>query len=70
MKAAIFKGVKQMACEEHAEPTIIDGEMPSSAWYAHACADPTCGSTATAARNPTLRPDMRPSAWSSRSATT
>lgn len=25
MKAAIFKGVKQMACEEHAEPTIIDG---------------------------------------------
>ncbi len=22
MKAAIFKGVKQMACEEHAEPTI------------------------------------------------
>ncbi len=25
MKAAIFKGLKQMACEEHAEPTIIDG---------------------------------------------
>ena len=25
MKAAIFKGVKQMACEEHAKPTIIDG---------------------------------------------
>ena len=25
MKTAIFKGVKQMACEEHAEPTIIDG---------------------------------------------
>ena len=28
MKAAIFKGVKQMACEEHAEPTIIDGGRP------------------------------------------
>lgn len=70
MKAAIFKGVKQMACEEHAEPTIIDGETPSFAWYAHACADPTCGSTVTVARNPTLRPAMKPSAWLSRLATT
>ena len=24
MKAAIYKGIKQMACEERAEPTVIE----------------------------------------------
>ena len=69
MKAAIFKGVKQMHAKSMPNRPSSMGEMPSSAWYAHACADPTCGSTATAARNPHSA-GHEPSAWSSRSATT
>ena len=26
MKAAIYKGIKQMACEERAEPTVIEAD--------------------------------------------
>ena len=63
MKAAIFKGVKQMACEEHAEPTIIDGG-DAIIRVVRAC---VCGSDLWFYRDPTPRPAMKPSAWLSRS---
>lgn len=70
MKAAIFKGVKQMACEEHVEPTIIDGG-DAIIRVVRAC---VCGSDLwfyrDGSKEPNTRPAMKPSAWLIRSATT
>ena len=70
MKAAIFKGVKQMACEEHAEPTIIDGG-DAIIRVVRAC---VCGSDLwfyrDGSKEPNTQPDMSHRRGPSRSATT
>ena len=67
MKAAIYKGIKQMACEERPKPGIVDGG-DAIIRVVRAC---VCGSDLWFYRdvaNPsTARLAMRPSASSKRS---